>query len=331
MKRIVAIALGAIVWCGGCAPRSAAPLLPAAPARIAGVTAVLHLYVTDRGGAILRYAVDPVTGVPQGTPDATIAGLHDARGIAIGPNGDVYAVDAAQRSVAIFAPAPGSASKPERSLSIGHRRGIGAVAVDADGYAYVAWSAVCTTEGFVCGYADVYSPLAKGLKKIATLSFGGGPGGGVVRSIAATGAQTIAVQLGSQSPEIYSAARSNPSAYMLFCGAENPSGLAWGAAHTIYETDLGGTQPVTPAQVVVVPNYLHGNINNCPAFRTTYPAGFALHNPKAIAARNGVLYVTSAARIFVLRASSTGAQKALAVIGGAASQLHDPRGIAIGP
>ena len=301
---------------------------------------VHHLYVSDsQAGTILRY---PMSGaIPASRPDAAIGGLRDPRGIAIAPDGSLYVVDRGTRQLLIYAPMPGTGARPLRTVPIGHAHGLGDVTVDPNGYVYVAWTAVCTTEGFSCGYATVYSPLARGLRPIRTLAFGGGGGGSataLVTAMAVDPTRNMIVTAGGNTPVIYSNAPQLRTAYYTFCGAVAPAGSAWGGGRTIFETDLGGIQPKTPAQIVVVPDYTKGNVNNCPSFYTITSATYALRDPLSIAAYGHMIYVTGgydaragSALVFVFNPAVAGRQRPVAVIGGAASMLRTPQSLAIGP
>jgi hypothetical protein len=314
---------------------AAVSMLCATSARAA---TALHMYVTDAGQhAILRFPLQG--GIPAQQPDAVITGIQDPHGVAIGPDGRLYVVDRQTQDLLIYKPAPHSGSKPSRVLKILHGHGIGTVTVDPLGYVYVAWSHVCTTEGFFCGYADIFSPLAHGLHYVRTYSFGGGPGGAVLRSLDVDPSQNLVDVLGSQGATVYSGVPGpNPSPYFLFCGARDEAGTGWGPGNTLFETDLGSVQQPSPPQVVVVPDYTKGQINNCPTFYTITSATVPLKDPFAIVASGGLIYVTSAytnslrsALVFVFDPTKAGSQTPVALVSGPSSLLRSPRGIAIGP
>ena len=298
-------------------------------------TSTQHMYVSEsRFHTILRF---PVTnGIPAQRPDATITGLTFPRGVSIGPDGRLYAVDAGTQQLAIYAPMPGTGSKPVKVLAIGHKEGLGTVDIDSAGYVYVGWSHSCTTEGFHCGYADVYSSFANGLKYLTTLSWGGGPPSAFIRSIAVDPNQTLAENTGGQGAVVYANAPYGQSPFFVFCGAVDPAGLGWGPNGSLIETDLGGVQPKTPAQVVVIPNYQQNP--NCPPFYAITSATTPLNYPYALASSGGLIYVSSAfnpqigsALVFVFDPTKSGSQTPLALIGGRASHLVSIAGIAIGP
>jgi NHL repeat-containing protein len=304
----------------------------------AGAAATQHMYVTDNARhAVLRFPMKG--GIPGQQPDAVIGGLGDPRGVAIGPDGRLYVVDRSTHKLLIYEPAPGSGSKPSHVLKILHEQGNGAVTVDPLGYVYVTWAQVCTTEGFYCGLASIFSPLARGLHFVRTYSFGGGPGGAVVRSLSVNSSHALVDVLGSQGATVwFGAPGSQGSAYFLFCGATDEAGTVWGPGNTLYETDLGGTQPPSQQQIVVVPDYTKGNINNCPTFYTITSATVPLKDPFSIVASGGLIYVTGAytasvgsALVFVFDPTKPGSQTPVALISGAASRLRSPQGIAIGP
>lgn len=304
----------------------------------ARATAARHMYVTDNAKhAILRFPMKG--GIPAQQPDAVIGGLGDPRGVAIGPDGRLYVVDRSTHKLLIYEPAPGSGSMPSHELKILHKQGNGTVTVDPLGYVYVTWAQVCTTEGFYCGYASIFSPLARGLHFVRLYSFGGGPGGAVLRSLDVNPSRVLVDVLGSQGSTVWSGAPApNPSPYFLFCGATDAGGTVWGPGNTLYETDLGGTQPPSPQQIVVVPDYTKGQINNCPTFYTITSATVPLKDPLAIVASGGLIYVTSAytasvgsALVFVFDPTKSGSQTPVALISGPASKLQSPQGIAIGP
>ncbi|MDP9110565.1 MAG: hypothetical protein M3M96_02900 [Candidatus Eremiobacteraeota bacterium] len=290
-----------------------------------------HLYVSDAGQhAVLRFALHG--GTPDQRPDATIGGFSDPRGIAIGPDNRLYAIDAATRKLLIFAPKPGSASKPIASIALNHRAGLNTVTVDPLGYVYVGWEAVCTTEGFFCGYVDVYSPFDKGLHIVNStqLGLGGAVSGAQVRGLAVNDAQLMAEDFDIGPPFVYTHAPFFKVFYTMFCGGSNDSGVAWGPSRVLYATDLGGS---SPAQVVVITKIVSG----CPTFYTITSATTPLNRPLAIAAGEGRIYVTSAfdqqlgsALVFVFNPAVAGSQNPLALIAGSASKLLDPRGLAIG-
>jgi hypothetical protein len=293
-----------------------------------------HMYVSEGSAhAVLRFPMQG--GIPAERPDGIITGLNDPRGVSIGPDHRLYVVDRAARRLAIYAPMPGTGSKPVKVLPIGHPSGLGTVEVDPKGYVYVTWAAVCTTEGFFCGYADVYSSFAKGMHHLVTLSWGGGPPSGFIRSIAVDQSQTLMENTGGQGPTVYYNAPFGNSVFFIFCGAANPAGLAWGQNGLLIESDLGSTQASHPPQVVVIPNYLQNP--NCPPSYSITSATVPLNRPYALASSGGLIYVSSAfnsqvgsALVFVFDPTKQGVQTPLAVIGGSASQLHFPWGIAIG-
>jgi hypothetical protein len=313
---------------------AAVGILSGAPARAASA----HMYVTDNAQhAILRFPLQH--GIPAQKPDAVIGGVQDPRGVAIGPDGRLYVIDRMVHKLLIYEPAPGSGSKPSHELKIVNKQGNGALTVDPLGYVYSSWAQVCTTEGFYCGYSSIFSPLARGLHFVRTYSFGGGPGGAVLRSIDVNSGGTLAEVLGSQGVTLWSGAPGPQGAvYPLFCGATDAAGAVWGPGNTLYETDLGGTQPPSPQQVVVVPDYTKGNVNNCPTFYTITSATVPLNNPFAIVASGGLIYVTSAftasvgsALVFVFDPTKSGSQTPVALVSGGSSLLKSPQGIAIGP
>lgn len=297
-----------------------------------------HLYVSDiQANAILRFPLKG--GIPAQTPDAVFGGFLRLRGIAVGPDGRVYAIDRDARTLSVFNPAPTSSSKPVRVLAIRHNDGVGTVGVDRLGRVYVNYTQVCTTEGFDCGMSDIFSPFAQGLKFLKKIAFGGGPGGAVIRSMSFDLSDTLVEESGSQGPAVYADAfGGGGGVYPLFCGATNDSGNVWNAGGQLDETDLGGIQPKSPPQVVVVPNYLVGKISNCPTFYTITSATVPLNNPLAIATNGKFIYVSSSFEsqvgsgiVFVLDPAVAGSQVPAAVIDGAASKLHSPFALAVGP
>lgn len=267
-------------------------------------------------------------GVPAQRPDAVVRGLRNPLGLALDPQGRLYAVDGANASVAIYAAGAGNGSKPVRTLPIGHNLGIGSVSVDPLGYVYVAWSHTCTSEGFVCSYATIHAPFAQGLRRVGVLSFGGGPGGAFVRAMPVNGAEVMGETLGSQGVTFWYGLPGGQQVYPIFCGGVNPAGLGWGSsANEIIETDLGSTQPPNPPQIVVVPDFTLNS--NCPPFYTITSATVPLDHPFALASHAGLIYVTSAynkqlgsALIFVFDPSKAGSQTPIAIVKGAGSQLR---------
>jgi hypothetical protein len=313
---------------------AAVGILSGVPARAAAA----HMYVTDNAQrAILRFPLQG--GIPAQQPDAVIRGFKDPRGVAIGPDGRLYVMDRLMHKVLIYEPAPGNGAKPSHEITMLHQQGNVTVTVDPLGYVYASWAAICTTEGFYCGYASIFSPLARGLHFVRTYSFGGGPGGAVLRSLDVNPSQVLVDVLGAQGSTLwFGAPGPNPSPYFLFCGATDAGGTVWGPGNTLYETDLGGTQPPSPQQIVVVPDYTKGNINNCPTFYTITSATVPLKNPFAIVASGGLIYVTGAytasvgsALVFVFDPTKPGSQTPVALVSGSASMLRAPQGIAIGP
>jgi hypothetical protein len=296
------------------------------------------MYVTDNAQhAILRFPLK--NGIPAQQPDAVIGGVGDPRGVAVGPEGWLYVTDRSTHKLLIYKPAPGSGAKPTFTLKLVHPLGNEAVTVDPLGNVYTTWIHVCTTEGFYCGYASIFSSLSQGLHYLRTYSFGGGPGGAVLRSLSVDKGQNLVEVLGAQGPTVWAGVPGpNPSPYFIFCGATDTGGAVWGPGNTLYETDLGGTQPPSPQQIVVVPDYTKGQINNCPTWYSITSATVPLKDPFAIAASGGLIYVTSAftasqgsALVFVFDPTKPGSQTPVALVSGAASQLRSPQGIAIGP
>ncbi|MBV8153429.1 MAG: hypothetical protein JO241_03035 [Candidatus Eremiobacteraeota bacterium] len=298
-----------------------------------------HAYVADAAtGAVLRFPLQADALAPR--PDAILRGLSDPRGVAIGPNGNVYVVERGTQRVVVYPRVPNSASRPIAVLPIPHAAGVGAIAVDASGYAYAGWTQVCTTEGFSCGFATVYSPLPH-VRPIATLSFGGGGGGPSTaepRALPVNVERFLAAAAGGATPVVYDDAPRVGAAYFTFCGAVNTTGVAWGPQRTLYEADAGGIQPKTASQVVVVPDYRRGKTSNCPNFYTITSSTLPLRAPRGIATFDGLLYVTSAyeprtggAAVFSFNPSIAGRQVPREVVTGDASMLRNPQGIAIGP
>lgn len=305
--------------------------------RTGGAPATVHLYVSDRGTkAVLRY---PMTnGIPAETPDAVVSGFMDPRGIAIGPDRRLYVVDAALKVVAIYSPGPSSTAKPIRTLPIKHQYGMGTVGVDPKGNLYVAYTLNCTTDGFSCGYTDVYSSFDSGSKFIKTLNFGGGPGSTVIRSLAWNRAGTLVEESGGQTVVVYyDPLRDMGNNYPIFCGSVDSWGVTWGAGNEVFETDLGGNAQQPPA-VDVIPDYLKGRINNCPSFYTITSATVPLSIPRTITTNGQYVYVTreydahlKSGVVFVFDPAKQGPQKPIATIQGPSSGLVAPAGIAIGP
>lgn len=307
-------------------------------ALVRDAAAVRHLYVADANqNAILRFVL--TDGIPARKPDAVIAGFSSVRGLATDAAGRIYVVDPVAQTLSIFAPAPTGTAKPLRIVPIGHRHGLGTVAVDEAGRVYVDWTRLCTTDGFSCGYSDVYAPLDAGMTYLKTLNFGGGPGGSVIRSLAFNESGTLVEELGSQGPGVYTDAFGGGTAYGLFCGAVNDSGNTWGAARALYETDLGGSQPKTPAQIVVIPDYLAGKFAHCPNFYTiTALHTVPLNDPVAIATNGRYIYVTSkfnpqigSGLVFVFDPAVPGPQTPLAIVSGFSSMVHSPVSLVVAP
>lgn len=298
---------------------------------------VQHMYVSQ-GPAhqILRFPLN--AGIPAQQPDAVIGGASDPRGIAIGPDGRLYVVDRGTKNLLIYEPAPGSTSKPSHVLPIGRQIGLGAIAVDQFGYVYLSWAHRCATEGFLCGYADVRSDLASGLNLVSVYSFGGGPGGSVIQSMSVSSEQKLVDEAGGAGPRIWSnAPKGHAIPYALLCGASIDSGNVWGGPQTLYETDLGGGQPPSAPQIVIIPDYLKGS-PNCPAFYSITSATVPLQDPFAIATSGGLIYVSGSfnktigsALVFVFDPAKAGSQTPLTIVEGPRSQLRSPQGIAVGP
>jgi hypothetical protein len=308
----------------GCAGSTTPPAPSAAqPVEFSSsATGPAHMYVSEGPAhVIVRFPLH--NGIPSQRPDAVIRGLADPRGIAIGPDGRLYVVDRGLGELLIYAPAPGNGSKPVLARSIKRAAGVGAVTVDPRGNIYVAWASPCTTEGFYCAYAFAYSPYPSGVHLISTLAFGGGGGGvntAAIRSMAVNPAQVLVEESAGQSLVVYTHAPKVTSFYPIFCGAVNNAGDVWGPARALYETDLGGSQPATKPQIVVVPDYRKGSIDNCPAFYTIVPATVPLKDPFAIVVNAGRIYVTSAlnarigsALVFVFDPAKAGRQTPLGV------------------
>ncbi len=292
-----------------------------------------HLYVSDRAAReVLRY---PLTnGVPSQTPDAVIGGFSNPHGVAIGPDRRVYVVDVGARTLDIFAPAPTTGSKPVRVLAISHKIGLGIVALDPAGKVYVGYSNSCTTDGFVCANTDVYTPFDSGLHFLKTLSFGGGPGGGILRSMAFDPSGAMVEEVGQQGPNVFVP---GSNIYPVFCGAEVDAGNVWGPTkNELFQTDFGGNG--RPPEVVVIPNYMSNSDTHCPTYSTITSATVPITHPWAIATNGKYLYITdgyvkqaNSGAVLVFDPARTGNQTPVAALDGAASQLRFPIGIAIGP
>ena len=301
--------------------------------------AATHLYVSDgRRGAILRFALK--AGIPAATPDAIIGTFDDLRGLAIDAKGRLYVIDGGAETLSIYPASPTTGSQPLLVLPVGHQYGLDSVAVDGDGRVYVNWFRFCDQDGFSCAYSDVYGSFDSGLQYIKTLSFGGGNGSGsgaVLRSMSFDQRGRLASELTSDGPAVYDDVLQGGVPYPLFCGGSNVSGLAWGSTVELFETDLG-VPSHDPARVVVVPNYLRGNISNCPSFYSIVSSTLPLKNPIAIATNGTYVYVTSSyekaaesAIVFVFDPAKPGAQRPVAVIDGPRSLLESPIALAIGP
>ena len=345
---LFAIAFAALILsaCGAPNPQGTVSAVPASrvlqpagalKAELPG-SATHHLYVTDTFiNAIVRFPV--VNGVPAQNADATISGFSQLRGVTIGTDGRLYAIDAGAQTLSIFAPAPDGNSKPLHILHIRHKYGLESAGVDRLQRVWVNWIHVCTTEGFSCGYSDVYSPLERGLHYLKTLNFGGGPGGPIIRSMSFDPSDRLIEELGSQGVSEFDDAFNGGSSYPLFCGAVDDFGDVWGSAHNeIVETDLGGIQPKTPAQIVVIPDYTKGKINNCPTFYTITSATIPLHAPRGIATNGRYVYVAdgfhkdlNSGVVFVFDPAVSGKQTPIATLEGPGAGLHSPYGIAFGP
>jgi DNA-binding beta-propeller fold protein YncE len=333
---VFALCFAALTGCGGSSlqqPVSSGQSSERARAQTAN--SVVHLYVSDAGArAILRFVLRG--GVPDATPDAVISGFSRPHGIAIGADGKLYAVDKGAQKVLIFAPSPNSNSKPIRTIAIGQSGGIGTVGVDPAGNTYVAYLKVCTTEGFTCGFTDVYSPYGSGSKYLKTLNFGGNPGGAVIRSMSFDSSGRLVEATGRQGPDVYSDALDGGTPYPIFCGAESDSGNVWGAkTNELIETDLGN--PYAP-QIVVIPDFTTNPDTHCPAFYTITSSTIPLKNPVAIASNGTYVYVTDGTSdtlhsgvVLVFDPTVSGSQKPVAALHGARSKLRFPVGIAIGP
>lgn len=333
--------VAALTACGGAGNRSAVPVATGGSVRQSSLVragGVRHLYVSDaHQNAILRFVL--TAGVPAQRLDAVIGGFRSVSGLATDAVGRIYAIDPIAQTLSIYAPSPTSSSKPVRVLPIGHAHGLGTVAVDEAGRVYIDWSQLCTTDGFSCGYSDVYSPFESGMTYLKTLNFGGGPGGSVIRSMAFDELGSLIVELGSQGAAVYTDAFDGTGAYGLFCGAVNDSGNAWGAKRELYETDLGGSQPKTPAQIVVIPDYLAGKFANCPNFYTiTSLHTVPLRDPVAIATNGKYIYVTSkfnpqigSGLVFVFNPALPGPQTPLAIVSGFYSMLYTPVSLVVAP
>src|SRR5579862_882799 len=116
---VAAICFAALTGCGGTALQQPVSSGQSSErVRAHDANSVLHLYVSDAGArAILRFPLRG--GVPDAAPDAVISGFSRPHGIAIGPDGKLYAVDKGAQKVLIFAPSPNSNSKPIRTIAIG--------------------------------------------------------------------------------------------------------------------------------------------------------------------------------------------------------------------
>jgi len=295
---------------------------------------VQHLYVSDRAArAVLRFVLN--NGIPASAPDAVIGGFSNPHGVAVGPDHRLYVLDSGAHVLDIFAPAPASGAKPIRVLPIGHDTGLGLVAVDPSGNVYVGYALVCTTEGFLCGYTDVYAPLDKGLHFLKRLNFGGGPGGSIMRSMSFDPAGAMVEETGEQNPFVFAKGSSNP--YPIFCGAEDDAGDVWGpVSGELFETDLGGNG--RPPEVIVIPNYMSNSGTHCPNYSTITSETVPITHPWAIATNGKYVYITDgyvkqvdSGTVLVFDPARTGNQTPVAALDGAASQLRFPIGIAIGP
>jgi len=295
-----------------------------------------HLYVSDiPSRSVLRFPLK--AGIPQPAPDARITGFSNPRGVAVGPDGRLYVIDQGKTQLDVFNPQPGSTATPIATLQLNHPVGINTIAVDPAGYIYAGWEDVCTTEGFYCGYADVYSPYSQGMKLVNTLQFGGGGGDAhtaQVRGLAVNPFQNLAEDLDVGPPAVWTHAPFPKLTYYMYCGGYNDSGVAWGPGGILSVTDMGSSNPPDPSQIVVFPKFGVG----CPPFYTITSSTLPLKVPQAIAQHGGLLYVTSqyqqsvgSAQIFVFDPTVQGSQKPLTIVAGPASGLRDPRGVAIGP
>lgn len=320
--------------CGAPNPASSAGQIQSLAVR---VPASSHLYVTDPGaGALFRFPLDS-KGIPAGSPDAALK-FADPRGVTIAPDGKLYVVDTAARTLSIFNPVPGSRSKPIRVLNIGHKYGLDSVGVDADENVWVNYSKVCTSEGFSCGFSDVYSPLEKGLHYLKTLNFGGGAGGSVLRSMSFDPSDRLVEVLGAQGGTVWTDSMSQGGVYPLFCGAEDNSATTWGPGNSLYEADLGSGQADHPPQIAVVPDYTKGRINNCPTFYTISSSTTPITAPHGIATKGTYIYLANfelgkigSGSVFVFNPAIQGQQRPIDVLRGANSELDRPWNLAVGP
>jgi sugar lactone lactonase YvrE len=169
------LSLATAISCG-----TALALLAARSAGVAGVVhlrthaaprAAAHAYVADSGASGV-FTFPLRSGIIAAQPDNFLYLPSGANGIAIGPDGDLYVVNATT-TLQVFAPgAGGVAPPPLRALTLPNPPGdygyAYGVAVDAQGFLYVAVSAASQIDVLV------YRPGASGTDQpIQTIPVGG--------------------------------------------------------------------------------------------------------------------------------------------------------------
>jgi DNA-binding beta-propeller fold protein YncE len=275
-----------------------------------------HLYVADQH--ILRYPL--VDGKPSGVPDAEITTVITPTSIAVGPDGELYATQAGYpvSYVDVFAPRSRGKAKPLRVLNAPLYPQ--SVAVDANGYLYVAtsgWSGLA--------YVDVFAPNAFGAAQPVQTIFLPGPH---IEDVALDAAGNLYVgTYDGQYIYVFATPATKPMFVRELCqqtDAYFPNGIAISADGFEYAS-FNASISVFRDTLNACPPPSHGEITI---------AGQPPQGLGGVAVQNGHLFVASnypGGAIYELDAHRLGVQTPLATISGPKSKLLGPRDVIVGP